>query len=328
MGDWEVEPVESITIPTDAQTGESRIVIGQDIPAELVAKYGASTVPGGMVGCVIYYSVLDTCYTYQGLLNNIGLAFAYMVTGVVNGGVVYEQSRNWLNTVPFPDIPVVSFGSDPTLTNLSVQIGDPATLCQSGLAVYGANGMWLGCPDPDVMLAPWNIDNISQPRGCLNQVWWDDGNAADSVAAALAYFGFAWSSGNNVFKYRPGRVYRLHWKFGTYHNGPANGNGLIEVTLRERWNVAGAQVLRTVRVPNPSSFPASYEFDVYVKNMTPNAISYCPGMSCKGIYGGTAPTHHYIYGDGSVALCEVKQYDEGSIIDPVAMDPECVTLNP
>lgn len=104
---WSEAPLRTLTLPQDAGSTTPRVVIGPDVPAELVAFYGPGTSSGGIVAAIVGYTVDPSFpsivqYTYEGWINDVQ---PKRVFGFVYDGDVYEHVRDrlagggWTETV-------------------------------------------------------------------------------------------------------------------------------------------------------------------------------------------------------------------------------------
>lgn len=95
-GVWSNDSLYSLTLPSDASSTDPRIVIGPDVPSELVSFYGPATASEGVVAAIVKYNIDPffpnvVIYHYEALLNWVqGL----VVYGFVYDGDVHEVKRD------------------------------------------------------------------------------------------------------------------------------------------------------------------------------------------------------------------------------------------
>jgi len=152
--EWDNNPITSLIVPTLAGPNDPAIVLGADIPPELVAYYA----PAIVVAVLIFRQDAND-YAYQALLNLAGVPFA---EGIVNAGVVYEQFEMFKGTTASQ---MSFFGSILQLEGgaLNVRLASALNVLDAGSALN--IGSSSSAPDGD-----FNIDDRSQGRGFITSV--------------------------------------------------------------------------------------------------------------------------------------------------------------
>lgn len=160
---WSDYPLRSLTLPQDAGSGDSRIVIGPEIPAELSAYYaslpGAFTVVAAILfydtaGAYRYIALLDPAQVVTGWQNLGDIIETFAEEAGVYGSspndVMYGLDPQALVDVfygaPTPNIPTgacgvrhfISGGGATKLitTNKDSRVGTPAVLTSTNSAAY------------------------------------------------------------------------------------------------------------------------------------------------------------------------------------------------
>jgi hypothetical protein len=226
---------QTLTIPPGAASGDARITIGEDLPADLVAYYAATgfPVPASVLGGVVFFAPSgDYCYLVEvdytadppantprmacGVRNNMGITELWQIypkTPGFLGGVLQLTGPNG-NGAAARIANDLLFDANGNLKMLFasnlLQLANGATL-QIGLG------------------SPFTIDGISHERGFLDRV--------DSTANTAAIGAEAVVLTGNSVTFRNNRAYEILVK-GRLTSSVAN----ISSVRTRKTNLAGASL--------------------------------------------------------------------------------------
>ena len=195
QGGWTNELITSLILPTNAGPNDARLVLGPDIPTELVTYYSVATVTAAILG---YADA--THYQYRAYLYIAGTGEESLVEGWVSSGQVYEEMSYYLD--PASGIP------------RTMAIGDFYGTRADGIQVFVTGvptapvGYALGTNVSSFDIGA-GVDltctSVSQGRG-ITQIASSTGSSAAFAAEAISL-----TASNVVFKQY--RTYRV--EFGT-----------------------------------------------------------------------------------------------------------------
>jgi hypothetical protein len=272
----------SLTLPNGASGGTPRIVIGPDLPPELVSR--------GPGAALLFY-ISSNNYAYL-MSNAAGVDFGFVdiAAGTVNelyhsveggGNASWVFGRNALS------------GND--ATDVDISIGDP----------FGANVARFALHDG----VPFAIDGVSAPRGQRGGDLYTGGAGPGSAGAEAALA--AWTVSDPV-TFVAGRLYRILVQGGIFDNvGTAH---MANIRIRKGVNTVVGQQLCFFRAVQPAGYGAFVgEFSRvgYIANAAGADVTATLGITIERVVGGGTVS---LYGDATIPLT-IDVQDIGDVTD-------------
>lgn len=225
--EWSENDITSLTIPTGA-TG-SRIVIGNDIPAQILA------IPDFVPTAAIVFYFDSVQYYFEAVGQWVSALVPVVLKGTFdnnNGIVIYEVNR--------PNFLDMAFGT----------------------FVFDSKHPTYEIRDADLSIetgSDFLIDNISQSRGIVSHIDSKTLNVGDNTNEFTIL-----TAPNMIF--RTGRTYRIRYRFGTYTAGGVDNQ--ISVKVRKGTGTGGTLWYDAVYT-NKGTFNQETRYgEFYVRNTT------------------------------------------------------------